>query len=29
MASVKDIREKLEEFYQSEYADMTVKELLT
>lgn len=29
MANVKDIRKKLEEFYQSECADMTVKELLT
>ena len=29
MPSIKDIREKLEEFYQSEHAEMTVKELLT
>ena len=29
MAKVEELREKLEEFYNSEYADMTVKELLT
>jgi len=29
MANIEVVREKLEEFYQSEYADMTVKELLT
>ena len=29
MAKIEELKEKLEEFYASEYADMTVKELLT